>query len=193
MNSAEPKLAIPMLPMDEKNSSEHLQLLLERVVYLLKRIASEPALFIDGRHHQDAWNAIIALDQRITEDGGWNALLNHPQDAPNRHARLTQHGLVGAELSLKYHAFDQPFQTFLDRMAALEWRTQILEAKLQKIEVEDFAKRVRGPGKSARAALGIAEPIVGSAAEAIPFAKEVLGALKEISGNFGALIQAKHR
>jgi hypothetical protein len=185
-------LPVPMLAMDEKNSSEHLKLLLERVVHLLKRIASEPALFMDGRHQQDAYDAISALDKRITAANGWTTLLNDPTEASTRKAMLEQHGLIGPEFSLKYHAFDQRFQSFLDRMAALEWHTQIIEAKLQNIEVQDFAKKVRGPGKSARAALGIAEPIIESAAEAIPFAKDVLGALKEMSGVFGGLIQAKH-
>jgi hypothetical protein len=192
------QLSVPMLEMDDATSWKHLQLLFERNVYLLKRIADEPALFMDGRHHQDARGAIEALEKRLKAAGGWKSLLNGP-DKPNDppksipHEALEVHGLLAKEFSLKYHAFDQQFQSFLDRMAELANRNQFLKAKLDQIEAQEFAKKVRSPGKIAQAALEIAQPIVGSAAEAIPGAKEILGALKEIGKVFGGLIQAKRR
>jgi hypothetical protein len=179
--------------MTAQNSLEHLQLLLERVVYLLRRVVTEPSIFMGGRHHQDAQDAINAFETRVNANGGWKLLLNQGgMNSAHHESVLKAHGLTEAEFSLKYHAFTQQFERFLDRMAALDWRTQVLETKLELIERQSFAKTVRGTRKAARDALDIAEPIVGSAAEAIPFAKETLSALKELTSVFQGLIQAKH-
>jgi hypothetical protein len=140
------------------------------------------------KHHQNALDAVRALEARIHAKRRWAAMVPpHVPDGKNPAAKA--HGLEGPEWALMFQAFDQQFQKVLDRMAWLEREARGLRARVETLEIKEAVVRMRGARKSTRATLETGQVILESAVDALPGLKEIGAAVKELSGIFGGLIR----
>jgi len=184
---------VPVLNPNEAESRRLLTLMLERTVYLLQWIASHPQEFVDGQHHHNVANAVDDLTGQLYTKGGWRALIAEvPGD------NLKSAGLTGAQLELKFEAFQEQFQAFQKRSAALESGYEYLNQRLMRLEGEKFHSDVRKrPQSAAGRALELGETVLGSLAAAGKGALAASGGdavieiAGELSSSVGILIKSK--
>lgn len=183
-----PELDVPELPLEPRTAVPYV---IESMLYVLKRIAADPASLVDGQHHQTFKNAVTELDKMASE------MLSHlrtPAAALPLQA-YAEHGLTDSQLALKVDVFNRLFRQYLDLAALppqqLEQKRRDLDRLTLAAEEKRFAEELRrmlpwyrrlSLADAASDALAAGDVIVTSAAEVVPFGKNVLGALQELSG-----------
>lgn len=176
-------------------SLAELELVFERLMYVIQWIADTPTHLVDGQHHEVLREAVAALEERIKgvlhdgavgkEAGDWQGAFSRRYPPGMSHGGLEQHGLTGPEWVLKFEAFDRHFRGFLDKVALLESRYQGLAGQV------DTLSSLVDLRRDARGALGMGETIADSALEAlseIPGAKALIGTVKEAAGAVKSLM-----
>ncbi|SRR5260221_10774160 len=169
-----------------------LELVFERVMYVIEWIADTPAHLVDGQHHEVLRSAVAELGERINRVlhqgtvhknvGGFNMLFSQVKNLQG----LKDHGLTGAEWVLKFEAFDRHFRGFLDRIALLETRYDGLAQQADTLSLLVDLRRDAG------ASLEMGATIADSAAEAlgeIPGAKALISTVKEAAGAVRSLLK----
>lgn len=197
-------MEVPQLQLHQKaEATPHLTLVLERLLWMMKRIAVLPELFVAGQHHQNLRLAIDELEEQILNLGNLPSTntrtVQQQLNAVVAHANqqeLRQHGLLGHQLRMKLDAFEAPFLAFVNGAALVESKYRDLNDRLMALEGRDFHKEVRELKPAAVAALGAGETIATSLGEAIvksaeglPGGAVVSSAIKESAGIFRSLIQ----
>jgi hypothetical protein len=204
---------VPTLEPTPDRARAELANVLERMMWLLRRIAKEPDDLIDGQHHHVLREALAELDERIGEVGGLTQLVRYPEHfapAPDQkrlaaaiQSALKDHGLTGKEWALKFEAFDRNFRQVLDhlegrdktrdaqvldRLAYLEARDKTRDARMYEIVNANFVPP--DLRKSSGRTFEIGATIADSASEAlkeIPLANAIISSLKEAAGGTKAL------